>query len=641
MTACEPPARTGPAGARDPRHGWGDFWLHELRLAEWLRIIGATPVQLLVPVGLAAAVAALEGVSLGLLVPIAVGVTKHDFGFVRDMPVFSFVTDRLPGWFGPGGDPFAPLFVLVAFAAFCAALVKNVLSYGAHLLSSYWYGGYLRRANDYVFARAMSFGKLYFDRTNQGTLQVVLSYTGELIDLLSFAQRAVLNLLTLAAYLVVMLWISWRLTLFVLCFFPLTHYLVQRMARRIEHLSRQLNEATLTRHATGFNILSCIPLFKAYAQEAQALQTYAENNEMLRRLNLRINAVQGLLAPFQEVITLTAVLGMISFLAFYLAARAPSELAVFLVFFFAVRAALPKFTSLYDIRMTLAAKKPRLADLATLLEDEGKFVVHEGSVEVGGLREGIEIRNLRFGYRDAVPVLDGISVVFRKGTVTALVGPSGAGKSTLIHLLMGFYPVPAGAIYVDGHDLTTIRASSLRRQMALVAQEIYVFNDTLRANIAVGADRAVDDGEIWDALRAARLADFVRALPSGLDTRVGDRGVSLSGGERQRVAICRAFLKRPQLLILDEATSALDSETERLVQDALVELMRDRTAIVIAHRLSTIRHADQIVLLENGRVVEQGSLAALLACNGRFAAFWRAQHLPLAPGLGRDDQAVR
>jgi len=629
------PRADRPATATVGR-SWGGAWLQELHMREWFRIMGARPLQLLIPVALSACVAALEGISVGLLVPIAVGVTKRDFSFVRNLSGFSTVARWLPDWFGPGANDFAPLFLLVASAIFLAAVLKNVLSYGAHLYSAYWYGQYLRRANDFVFDRYLGFGKLYFDRANQGALQAVMSYTGELLDLLNFAQKGILNLLTLAAYLGVMLWISRPLTAFVLCFFPLIHYSIRWMSRRIERLSRQLNEATLTRHATAYNILSCIPLFKAYAQETAAKRTYAENNELLRRLNIRISAVQGLISPFQEIMTLVAMLAMIAVLAFYLSDRQPAQMAVFLVFFFAARSAVPKFTTLYEIGVTLAGKRPKLAELARLLDDREKFIVPDGAIEFTGLRDGIETRHLSFGYREDVTVLRDISVRFAKGVVTALVGPSGGGKSTLIHLLTGFYAVPAGSIYADGCDLATINMQSLRHHIALVAQDVFLFSDTLRANIAIATERMPTDAELWTVLRKARLADFVRSLPEGLDTQVGDRGMKLSGGEKQRVAIARALLKRAEILILDEATSALDSETERLIQEAIDEVMADRTAIVIAHRLSTIRHADHIVFLEDGRAVEQGPLSELLARNGRFAEFWDSQHFRPVSGTDGD-----
>ncbi len=598
-----------------------------LRLGAWREIVGATRVQLALPVALAAVIAALEGASVGLLVPMAVGVTERDFGFVRELPVFSAVLPWLPERFVAGEDSFAPLFFLLASAAFLAVVVKNVVAYALHLLTSHWNGLYLRRANDFLFRRCLGFGKLYFDRENQGRLQAVLADTGELIDLLAVLQRGALHLLTLLAYVILLFWISWRLALFVLAFFPLTHLLVRALTRTIERLSRQLNEATLTRHATAYSILSALPLFAAYGQEDRAARRYADNGERLRRLNFRINAVQGLLTPFQEIMIVTTVLGTIAFLAFHLAAREPGELAVFLVFFFAVRAALPRFMGLYEVLVAVAAKRPKLAELARLLDDGEKHIVPGGSIPFGGLERGISVHDLRFEYLPGVPVLDGVTAEFPKGKTTALVGPTGAGKSTLVHLLMGFYPAPNGAIRIDDRVLSSLQPTSLREHVALVSQDLFVFDDTLRANLLMGAANDVDDDESGDALRHARLDDFVRSLPDGLETRVGDRGVQLSGGERQRVAICRAFLRRPSILILDEATSALDGETEAKIQQALHDLLRDRTAIVIAHRLSTIRNADQILFLENGRVVETGSPRELLARDGRFAAFWRAQEL--------------
>jgi subfamily B ATP-binding cassette protein MsbA len=345
----------------------------------------------------------------------------------------------------------------------------------------------------------------------------------------------------------------------------------------------------------------------------------------LRTYNFRITALQGLLAPVQEIITLVALLAMIAFLAFYVADRRPAELAVFLVFFFAARAAMPMFTGLQTARAAIAAKKPRIAALTRLLDDGDKFSVADGSVDFTGLQRSIVVRDLHFGYADDRPVLKGVNATFKQGEMTAIVGPTGAGKSTLIHLLMGFYAAPPGSISLDGRDLRSLRIASLRRRIALVSQDAFLFNDTLRANLLVGCEEPPAPPELAEMLARARLADFVASLSRGLDTRIGDRGVQLSGGEKQRVAICRALLQRAEILILDEATSALDSETERLLQEAIDAAVAQRTAIVIAHRLSTIRQADRILVLEDGRVTEEGDLDSLLGRNGRFAALWRAQ----------------
>jgi ABC-type multidrug transport system fused ATPase/permease subunit len=229
-----------------------------------------------------------------------------------------------------------------------------------------------------------------------------------------------------------------------------------------------------------------------------------------------------------------------------------------------------------------------------------------------------------FGYKEGRDVLRGLSFTVEKGTVTALVGPTGAGKTTIISLLLRYYDCPPETVFLDDTDIRDFTSASLRSHMAFVSQETLLFHDTLRANITYGLGSVPED-RLEDVVTRARLRDFVRSLPQGLDTLIGDRGVKLSGGEKQRVSIARALLKGADILILDEATSSLDSKTEKLIQEAIEEAIRGKTAIVIAHRLSTIRNADKIVVIEDGRCVEEGRLEELLAKKGRFAEYWEEQ----------------
>ncbi|ODN72589.1 putative multidrug export ATP-binding/permease protein [Methylobrevis pamukkalensis] len=248
------------------------------------------------------------------------------------------------------------------------------------------------------------------------------------------------------------------------------------------------------------------------------------------------------------------------------------------------------------------------------------------AAEAGRLAGDIVFDGVRFGYDPARPVLKGLDLSIRAGETIAFVGPSGAGKTTLLSLVPRFYDVDAGAIRIDGRDIRDLTLASLRRSIGIVQQDVFLFAGTIRENIAYGRLDATE-AEILDAARRARLGGLLAELPDGLDSIVGERGVQLSGGQKQRVAIARIFLKNPPILILDEATSALDTETERAIQDALQELARGRTSLVIAHRLATIRHADRIVVVEDGRIVETGDHASLLATAGVYRRLVRAQAL--------------
>jgi subfamily B ATP-binding cassette protein MsbA len=248
-----------------------------------------------------------------------------------------------------------------------------------------------------------------------------------------------------------------------------------------------------------------------------------------------------------------------------------------------------------------------------------------GTVTVTGFERAVEFRDVAFAYDGGAPVLDGINLVAHRGDIVALVGPSGAGKSTLVDLLPRFYDPSRGAVLLDGRDLREITLPSLRALMGIVSQETVIFNDTVRANIAYGALERFEQAAIESAARAANVHDVITRLPQGYDTLLGERGTRLSGGERQRLAIARALLRDPPILILDEATSALDTESERLVQEAIDRLLAGRTVFVIAHRLSTVQHASQILVLDQGRIVERGRHDELLARGGLYRRLYELQ----------------
>ncbi len=260
--------------------------------------------------------------------------------------------------------------------------------------------------------------------------------------------------------------------------------------------------------------------------------------------------------------------------------------------------------------------------------DERPEVDAPGAVDIGTVEGHIEFDHVTYGYEDGAPVLDNLSLCVRRGQTYALVGPSGGGKTTICHLIPHFYDLPAdgtaGSIRIDGHDLRAVTRASVRRNIGIVQQDIYLFNASIRDNILYGRLDASEE-EVIEAAKRANIHDYIMTLPEGYETVIGERGVRLSGGQKQRLSIARVFLKNPPILILDEATSALDNTTEILIQEALDELCRGRTTIVVAHRLSTIKNADEIAVIADGRIIEQGDHAALMEKNGMYADLYRLQ----------------
>jgi ATP-binding cassette subfamily B protein len=258
------------------------------------------------------------------------------------------------------------------------------------------------------------------------------------------------------------------------------------------------------------------------------------------------------------------------------------------------------------------------------MDTEPEVADRPDAIEVERLEGEIRYRDVTFGYDPQRPVLQGINLTIRPGETVAFVGPSGAGKTTLCSLLPRFYDVDGGQVTVDGHDIRSLTLASLRRQIGIVQQDVFLFFGSIRENIAYGNLEATEP-EIWAAARRAHLDAFIQSLPKGLDTLIGERGVKLSGGQKQRLAIARMFLKNPPILILDEATSALDTETERIIQQSLAELAAGRTTLIIAHRLATIKHADRIVVVTESGISEQGAHQELIRSGGAYSRLHQAQ----------------
>lgn len=465
----------------------------------------------------------------------------------------------------------------------------------------------------------------YFDNisTSQMTAHVafnVMQVMRATTTVLTALTKDVLTILGLLGYL---LWINWQLTLIIFISFPPIIFVVVYVSKRLRAISRaaQNNYGQLTESLT--ESLSAHRIVRIFDAQPYETERFHHRANTARKLEMKRIVALGANTPFVEILA-GIPLAIIFYMAINQAINDQTTVGGFVSFFIAMMLLFPpikRLTALNDVlQRGLAA-----AEVVFGMLDEKPEPDH-GTVQARRLSGEIRFDNVSLTYPGKPQAaLTDINLDIQPGETLALVGGSGAGKTSLVALLPRFYGPSSGRILFDGISAEDYTLASLRANIASVSQEIVLFNDSLRANIAYGARRDASDDEIRNAAEAAHAWNFIEKLPQGLDTLVGENGVKLSGGQRQRIAIARALLKDAPILILDEATSALDTESERHVQAALETLMQGRTTIVIAHRLSTIENADRIVVMEQGRIVEIGKHAELLPRNGRYAQLYKMQ----------------
>jgi ATP-binding cassette, subfamily B, bacterial MsbA len=476
----------------------------------------------------------------------------------------------------------------------------------------------LRRA---MFEHMLTAHPALFTRHTASNLTNTLVYEVQLGAqlLVTAVLTLVRESLTLTALLAYLIWLNWKLTLFVGVMFPLVFVTVRVITKRLRRITLASQKATdEMAYVVEENVLAW-RIVRVHGAAGHQTERFVSQSNLLRRLMMKSVASAALLTPLTLALTALALSGVIV-VAMWQSETGGTTVGGFVAFVTAMLMLLAPIKKLSDVMGQVTRGMAALERGTALMDDSP---LERGGSHDGGVARGeLELRDVTLHYRDDLaPALDHVSLHVRPGETVALVGPSGAGKSTLVHLLPRFVDAGGGSVLLDGVALHDWNVDALRRQFALVSQDVVLFNDTVLANVALGATdgAAVDRERVRQALHGANLLEFVEGLPQGLDTVIGHNGGELSGGQRQRLAIARAILKDAPILILDEATSALDSESERAVQDALDRLMKGRTTLVIAHRLSTIEHADRVVAMEAGRVVEQGSHAELLAHGGLYA----------------------
>ena len=466
----------------------------------------------------------------------------------------------------------------------------------------------------------------YFHQNKSGELtSIIINDVANLRRALgtSFHQLLV-EPINLLAFTVLLFIINWKLALISVVIVPISGITIMTIGRSIRRKSRR----TASMIAGITNIItetfSSIRVVKAFAMEGYEVQRFFKETHKYFKLILRRAKLRLLASPITE--TLGVMMGVLLLWVGGMEVLSgkgltPEDFLRFILLLFAMMDPLRKLSS---VNVELQAGAASAERVFAILDTPPTIMDELDAVKIDTFKDKIQINNVSFKYESDDTVLKNISFEIEKGSAVALVGSSGAGKSTLADLIPRFYDVNQGAIEIDGQDIRYVTLNSLRRLMGIVTQETILFNDTVKANIAYG-QKDVDDEQVIAAAKAANALEFIEELPKGLDTVIGEKGVKLSGGQRQRLAIARAIMKNPPILILDEATSALDTESERLVQEALETLMTDRTVLVIAHRLSTVTNADKIIVMEKGLIKEMGTHDELIQKNGLYSNLYNIQ----------------
>ncbi len=476
-----------------------------------------------------------------------------------------------------------------------------------------------------VFRKFLTLPTRFFEERTAGPLMSRLTYNVEMVaeSVTSVVTVAIRDVLTLIAAIAVMLLQSPKLALYVAIVFPIIAAIVRFLSVAFRRYSGRIQDSVgevtqVTEEVVRGNRV--VKIFGGYDYEENRL---AEVDGRNRRQNLKLIRVRALGVAITQVIFGFGVAGVI-FMAAKEASSGNLSPGQFISFFSAMMLMLQPVRRITNVNATIQRGVAAADSLFQIIDEPDE--VDTGTISVESIDGHVEFRDVVFSYSaEGEAVLDGVSVAVEPGKSLAIVGHSGGGKSTLVSLLPRFYDVDSGEIFLDGTPIRDYTLKSLRDNISLVSQDIVLFNDTITNNLSYGELRKHSQEEILRAADAARVREFADELPNGLETMVGDRGVLLSGGQRQRIAIGRAILKDAPVLILDEATSSLDTRSERRIQEALSELMKDRTTLVIAHRLSTVEKADCIIVLDAGRIVESGTHQELLALEGQYAALYRMQ----------------
>ncbi len=499
-------------------------------------------------------------------------------------------------------------------------LLKNLFGYVQSYLMAYVEQGLMMDIRNELYRHLHNLSLSYF--TNERTGNLISRVTNDVNVVNGGISASFVTLIREPLLVVVFLGIaftlSWQLTLLSFIVFPFSLFIVSWIGVKLYKESGVMQEKMADITSVLQETISNVKVVKAFAMEEFEDKKFRRETKSYFGTILTMTRVRNLATPVTEFLSIVAGVAIIWYGGKQVLVTGDMKAAEFLGFLFAIFQVMPPVKELSSVTNRLQEFAAAGRRIFEILDTKPAIINHPDAVPLAGMKDGIAFTNVSFNYANtstngiAQPeILSRINLRVKKGEVVAIVGPSGSGKTTLVDLIPRFYDPVDGAITVDGVDVRHIELRSLRNQIGIVTQETILFNDTVRNNIAYGLSDC-PESKVIEAARAANALSFIKAMPQGFDSVIGDRGVKLSGGQRQRVSIARALLKNPPIMIFDEATSALDSESEILVQEAIERLMKNRTSFVIAHRLSTIRNADRIIVLEGGKIVQQGKHVELL-----------------------------
>lgn len=514
---------------------------------------------------------------------------------------------------------------LIAVGILVVMFTRGVFYYGQSYLVSYVGQRVIIDVRSVLFRKFQRMPLSYYDKQQTGT---VMSYiTNDVAVMQSAIVDNLIELVTESSILIgslaMMIYLDWKLSLLTLMTIPLVGFAMKIFGRKLKSSSTVIQERVAEITSLLQESISAIRVVKSFVRESYEIKRFEEQNWRNFQAAMKNVKLSSLLTPTVEFLAAIAVTFIVWFGGYEVVngVITAGELVAFLTYAVNLANPVKRLSRVYAAIQKAMAAADRVFNIMDL---EEKITDVPNAKPLPPIKGKVEFKDITFSYKEGQPALQHISLKAEPGQMIALVGPSGSGKSTIANLIPRFYDVDSGVITIDDHDIRQVTADSLREQIGLVPQETMLFSTTVMENIRYGRLEATDE-EVIEAAKAANAEEFIKELPEGYDTKLGERGLNLSGGQRQRLAIARAILKNPRVLILDEATSALDTESEKIVQDALDNLMVGRTSFVIAHRLSTIFNADQIFVVENGHLREHGTHEELLAAGGLYSNLYNIQ----------------